>query len=521
MEIPSVTAEIEHPSKFIPFFTFDITLNLSMDFRRRWLIIIFLIALGVRLLPLLWAISEPKRLFSPDSHSYWRLAEELAKSGAYAVNDEPELFRTPGYPFFLAFLMRLGVNNGVQAAFVQAIIGAASCVLLFGLVRKLMQAFPELLPANVKTAHWLPLLSALLLAVSTVSVAAANLILSENLFTFLFLVLLFGVEKWLTWYDGAQNFQTFRGKSSAVSSTNRIRCFLSSSADSTKCILAKIDWRLSALALVSGVLVLVRAIFLPLLPVFAFYLAVRSGKVKPAVLFLVIALLVPFSWSIRNLHTADYFGIATVSDINIYRYKACALQAHLQNRDFAEVQKEFSTQLAEAGGQREQAEFARSRGLAILSQAPGRYLLVHTRSSLNALLPDFGNLAALFGAEVGGRGTLAVLQTEGLAAGVKHYFEDNFTLAVLSIPFVGLLLTQYLGAGTAIIYFLRRKHGFVIVLLFHLVLLGWLLFIPGPASHPRFRVPAQPIICFYGAAGLMIGLMFFKAEKKGPGKCFE
>ena len=64
-----------------------------------WILAILALALAVRL-ALLGATTR-ETAFTPDSEGYWRLAGNLLQRGQFALDDRPEIFRTPGYPAFL------------------------------------------------------------------------------------------------------------------------------------------------------------------------------------------------------------------------------------------------------------------------------------------------------------------------------------------------------------------------------------------------------------------------------------
>lgn len=76
---------------------------------KKLIIILIVIALLIKLsLFLFMVISIPEAKFQPDSTDYLNTASVLSSHGAFALNDNGvlkyELFRTPGYPFFLSAL---------------------------------------------------------------------------------------------------------------------------------------------------------------------------------------------------------------------------------------------------------------------------------------------------------------------------------------------------------------------------------------------------------------------------------
>ncbi|MEI8079933.1 MAG: hypothetical protein WCH61_09945, partial [bacterium] len=68
-----------------------------------WLGWPFIIALAVILRGglLLAGLWRPAEFLTPDSADYLRLADELARHGCFGLA-QPELFRVPGYPLWLA-----------------------------------------------------------------------------------------------------------------------------------------------------------------------------------------------------------------------------------------------------------------------------------------------------------------------------------------------------------------------------------------------------------------------------------
>ena len=108
-----------------------------------------------------------------DSELYWKLALRVAARESYD-DGKRQVLRTPGYPVFLAGCIRLFGPSTTAARHAQAAVGAASCVLLFFLVRKLVG------PREAWVA-------AALGAVYPFAVFLSAVILSEAVFTFVLL----------------------------------------------------------------------------------------------------------------------------------------------------------------------------------------------------------------------------------------------------------------------------------------------------------------------------------------------
>lgn len=106
--------------------------------RRRLLIVVFLAAAGLRLVPAAFHRFDTASISTPDSALYVDLARNLRTSGDLertipAPLQNPvqwEVMRTPGYPALLAALMTIAGNAWPQLVLVvQALLGACSVVL--------------------------------------------------------------------------------------------------------------------------------------------------------------------------------------------------------------------------------------------------------------------------------------------------------------------------------------------------------------------------------------------------------
>ena len=56
----------------------------------------------VRLIAFL-SVADQQMFLDPDSKDYLHLSDSISTSFEYSLNSEPEIFRAPGYPLFLAF----------------------------------------------------------------------------------------------------------------------------------------------------------------------------------------------------------------------------------------------------------------------------------------------------------------------------------------------------------------------------------------------------------------------------------
>jgi 4-amino-4-deoxy-L-arabinose transferase-like glycosyltransferase len=133
---------------------------------------VFAVALMVRVGAALWlehrTRAAGKQHEFADSDLYWLLAQRIADGQPYH-DGKRAVLRTPGYPAFLAASVRLFGPSTVAARHLQAAVGAAACVMVFFLVRRLIDA---------RTA----VLAAALAAVYPFAVFLSAVLLSETLF---------------------------------------------------------------------------------------------------------------------------------------------------------------------------------------------------------------------------------------------------------------------------------------------------------------------------------------------------
>ena len=427
-------------------------------------------------------IAESRDFVAPDSKDYILLADSLAAGQGYYHSGEPEIFRAPGYPFFLVPFRYFFPNTVLPVILVQILLGASSLFLLWRLA---VTVFEDVRIAKIAVVFQL---------FSVTSLVFINKVLSETLFTCLLLFLLVLSEWLLKNLRKSQNADI--GACCELSRKEYFSAFLC--------------------GLTAGSLAFIRAIFLPFFLLYLIYMLVRLLDIKhlsngrclrssQMVVFMLL-LIIPFSviiggWTVRNKKVANYAGFSSVGAINIYRYYACALMASNNHISFTEQQAVCDANLAKLSTQQERADFSLREGLAEIKKAPFKYLYLHLRSDMNTLLPAVGDLYRLFGIEIGGKGTLGVINSQGIAAGVKHYFSGNWGLFFLALPLVFILLGKYLAAGAGVVACF--KPSFNLTLCFYLAVIIYFVAVPGAVSHPRFRVPVEPLLSLFAAAGIV------------------
>ena len=467
---------------------------------------LFILAFAVRLLFLSYALKEPVRYLTPDSNDYLVLAQNLYDKFLYFNSSgNGEIFRIPGYSFFI-YILWFFVNKSIICILLfQIFIDSLSCLLTWKISK-------ELFKDDLYSSY----IAFLFQIFSIVSIVFSVKILSETLFTFLLLVVLLLAIK------------TSRSKGSLY---------------------------FYIFGFFTAVLCLVRAIGIPLIFLFLFVIYFRTKSFSKLLNFIIPLLLLLGFWSTRNYIQTNYFGLSTVSKINLYRYNACALLAKKNNSSFLIEQKKCDKILSNYKTQKEKADYSQQKGIETIIEHPFKYLLIHTKSCINTLLPAIGDLYQIVGIKIGNSGTLAMINSYGIVQGIKSYFNGKWILFFISLPLVLVLFIKYILSLFSCILitidfskkyianlnsksvnrksrscgmnfnkskFTKPKEwactlgcisnikSFNHIILFMIIL--YFLFAPGPASTPRFRVPIAPLLSIYAGNGLV--LLFNLLRKK-------
>ena len=425
--------------------------------RNRALWIILGAAVAVRASLLLAGWNRPDRFFTPDSHDYDALARGLLDRGEFARDGRPELFRTPGYPLLLAGVYAV-TGRSIQAAVAaQIILDAALCLLVYVLGRELCSRTVGLVAAAAQ-------------AISPAAIVASVRLLSGGLFALLMtaaLVLL-------------------------------VRCLKSPR------VLPAV-----AAGVLTGAACLVRPIGLPLAVIGALALLSRIKRWRPALAFAAATAVILMPWVARNYLRAGYAALAGVGDYNLFYCNAAAIvegdpQISLSREQQRLVELREETGQAWPEPQRlNDPQFLRQcrrEGLALIAAHPLKYAAVHLRTTPNVFLPAATDVLEVLGVTAGGKGTLAVLRRQGIIQAIRHYFGGQLWALWVCVPMVLAVGVKYAAALASVAGTRWLKAGAAHWLL-RLTFL-YLVLVPGPVAHARFRVPIAPLLSLAAAAGI-------------------
>ena len=232
---------------------------------------------------------------------------------------------------------------------------------------------------------------------------------------------------------------------------------------------------------------------------------VRERLIK-IVFYALPCLVVIVPWMFWNYASIGIPTISTISDYNLLFYNAASLQADQLGLNEEQVRDDLNDQVGQALQEGHLSDTPANRDhiyreLArnIIAKDPLRYVYLHLKNDVNNLLPGVTDLTEILGVTVGGKGTLAVLNKDGLMAAIRHYFEDKIWLIGIFAPAIVLLILIYLTDLVGIGLLVKEKKWFALSTL--LIPILYLLLIPGASSNQRFRVPAMPFICLLAARG--------------------
>jgi dolichol-phosphate mannosyltransferase len=426
------------------------------------LISIFILAFGVRFFAAIPGLDNPKNTFyRPDSSSYIEPAKSLLNTGDYNINltsNKPATLRTPGYPAFIALLLKISNNNYNFCVVVMCLIGALTCI-------------PILYAGKIIGGWSVGLIAALLFSFNITSIASSPLFLSDTLFTFF---IAFQLYFFMRFYY------------------------------------SKILLYLFISIIIAALAVYIRPInFLWIFVAIFLVCIIKNLSVKKKVLAsiscFIIFFIILFPWMQRNKHIGIGWKTCSISGDLLFHNGAVLLgKVNNESSEIAseklrkQVELEFNNNPEKYKIEGERISYKESYFIKLIKKNPLTYLVLHFRPS--ALLPDAPNLLQNLGYTVGGKGTFSVLNQNGLIAAVKHYFKGQLWLIALISPLLIIVAITYLFFFIQLIVFFINKNWFMIFCA--LCFIEYYLFLPGPISMPRYHLPALPFICIMSASGI-------------------
>ena len=361
----------------------------------------------------------------PDSDEYDRLGRNLVEQRRFSLAESPpwpdDLTRTPVYPLFVATCYAVAGPNPAVVAGAQLVLGVGGCLLAYWTGAMLF-------------GRRAAVVAAVLLALDPLSARYAALLLSETLFTTLFLAGLL------------------------LTAVHHRRPGVKVACGIGVCL---------------GLAILCRpiAVFWPL--VVAAWMAGSARRVRSwrpvwhASLVVAIAAVFTGVWVIRNHAVGGLPVLSTVPGINLYYQRAAAVLAQREGISDTEARQRLADRLQEeverkALGPQEEYRLMEERGWEIIgSDGPG-----YLRASWD--------------------GFIRMMSTQDSPPS----FDDSPRLSGWVEAAYLLLLYTLAGVGSFRALFRSDWAGVVVLLL----AVAYFVALSGPEAYARFRVPLMPLI---------------------------
>ncbi|MDA0746541.1 MAG: glycosyltransferase family 39 protein [bacterium] len=409
----------------------------------------------------------------PDSWEYDQLARNLVAGNGFSLQSqppyEPDTFRTPSYPVFLAVVYGVLGYRPHVAVFFQSFIGVLTCMLTV------------LLERQVSAGNRSGYLSGWVLAIYPLSVVYNNALLTESLFTFLLVASVYYFVK-LT------EKQSIR---------SAVLCGLF----------------LGVTALCKPIAAYLIVLFIAVLVVLKCIQRYR-GSWKH-VLWVCLCLyagffVVIFPWIMRNHYQAGRSQLSLLSAstdtwMRPLSYVRSFHSGRQYTEEYLDILKEYESLSERSDINPEVARrifFRQAIGEIWNAQPP--YWRLHAWGILITLLsPQTHTTRSLLGVEGGAHiNARSSFATLGFWGFIRSLYQKKTALELMYIVFS---VFMSLGVYALALYCLFKHRRSPIVIVFFLIVL-YLIFPPGAIGDGRYRVPAMPyiaVLCSWGGYDLM------------------
>jgi 4-amino-4-deoxy-L-arabinose transferase-like glycosyltransferase len=422
------------------------------------LFLLIVIAISMRVIFLYPVLKNPELSIHNDTSSYEKIAENLISGNGYSHCESAiyytDVIRTPTYPFFLATLYSCIHHSNKPVVLIQILLGVFTVIMIYYLSRSIF-------------TERIGFISGLLVGIDGHLITYNGVLTTETLFTFLLVLVLLLV------YSKKKMAIYFLGPLLTL-------------------------W------------ILTRPIALYLIPFIIFGAILywrqtqRLNKERIQILGLsmMMGIIMFFPWGYKYYNTTGHIGISAISSYNLYLTFANSHLAYTRginendNRELL-IKNMENTIYNDCSNDYRYIMEMNKKGRSYLLNNFWSYALYHLKSTKSAVLPEVTILLEKWNYTQGNRGTLAVLNTDGILAGVKHYFK-NFSdglWVVLPLTFFWILT-----AGGFVYGLLISKEKKITILI--MLIIFYFLIIPGPASTPRFLTPVVPFICIISGLGI-------------------
>jgi len=461
-------------------------MRLTLSREHLLLSFILLFALSTRLTVFFANLTvNPTCYMDPDSYEYDGAARALLELHRFA--DSPEkpgsvnIRRTPGFPLFIAAHYAAFGENPIPVIVTQILVSAAILALMY-------------LIGRIVFGETVGLVAAALLALEYNSFTLSQLLMAETLFTFLIVAGL---------YAGLRTIiaNRHRGVWGVV----------------------------MGLALAAATQVRPASYYLTF-PLLAGYWTVghRNGWSSRQRLSISLGLLLPWlvlvgGWQWRNHRLTGFGGLSTIQAHNMLYAKGAEIKAWSEHIPLATARETLQASVPQWARRtpQEEALWMREEGRKLLMAHPVLLL----RSVLRALarmmlLPGESELLKYLGLRLEQTGAMGDLLRLPIGAYVRKWPIGNPFLFSAFLLAAGYLYLLYAGIALCAyqLWKERRSQAWAV----HAFLWGvgayFCLASTVTEAYPRYRIPVMPVLCLYGAAGILQMVEWFGGwiAKKAP-----
>ena len=451
---------------------------------KRDFFILFAISLLIRVALFLVISAHPMKYYSDsDSHDYEDIALNLMDHGVFSDDTTPpltpDLYRTPTYPVLITIIYSLTGRSVSAVILFHVLVGALSAALMIPLADALNLSRRVGWHAGIVLAID-PLIDLTTFQLITETVFVGFLILA-----FLLLALYFKKND-LRWLAGS--------------------------------------------AVLFGVASLTRPIgqYLPvaLLPLFF----IAGGKLqfrgvwKAALMFLVVSMVITYSWAYRNYSQSHLWTLSAIGDVNLLYYRAMEVVAEeedlSEDEAYAQLEQEVAAEV-QAGNLEpaQEIELMHDKAIGIFAQYPLTTFKVHAKGFVKVMAnPGFDLVCIMLETQT------IEFDAQGNMSGCSSSGEDGLVGQIVgklsqmtwvekSVAVLEMLILAglYLGVVIAAWKLLRKKQWYL--LYFLLVPAAYFSVLSsGGESVSRFRIPFIPFLAIL--MGIAFSEVYFHTDEK-------
>jgi 4-amino-4-deoxy-L-arabinose transferase-like glycosyltransferase len=403
------------------------------------------------------------RLHQGDSITYIEPADSLLHEGRFDLFGRSEIFRTPGYSLLLI--------PGVALHQVELVTFCLQLILSLATIWLVHQTTFELFDNSTAALG-----AALLMAIEPLAIIYTSAILTETLFTFLFVLFLRHLLRYLR-NDSSSDLLVGALVLAAATFVRPVTYYLT-------------------FVLIAGLLVR------------SLWLNQRWRHLAQCGAFAVACLAPLVAWQVRNHRVAEYTAFTASGDFNLFYHQAAWAVAHRQGQTIQEVQKQFAIYddegLAELYPELRGA--SRAQRFSFMGREGKRIIRLYWSDWIKAQINNVIMIAANPAAT--NFLLLAVEEPEprldrpagaGILGTIRQMARETPALLRASIALASCLVVTYLLSFIGLISSLRRRPVEMLVLV---GISAYLMAVSSGVVEARMRHPVMPMLCLAGGAGI-------------------